>query len=287
MASEEHVDVSVRLPPDLEEWLDQQATDTDRSREDVLRELVAAYRSITEDETGETVVTEADMDAYASQEDVNALESTAVLDDALDEHRDEIDEQLDDIRKRVVQVKREADSKAASDHDHPALGERLDAVENDVTALSESVADVEDDLDSGFENFEDVLEYLTETTDDLEGKTGTLARVLVDVRAELKRLSAREARRAETEALQLAANREGVEAAKCDTCDAEVTIALLTAPECPQCASTFNDVEKRSGLFSSNQLVTGEPPALPEGRADDLDDDLAEELVEHVEDSEE
>ena len=266
MVSEEHVDVSVRLPPDLEEWLDQQATDTDRSREDVLRELVAAYRSITEDETGETVVTEADMDAYASQEDVNALESTAVLDDALDEHRDEIDEQLDDIRKRVVQVKREADSKAASDHDHPALGERLDAVENDVTALSESVADVEDDL---------------------EGKTGTLARVLVDVRAELKRLSAREARRAETEALQLAANREGVEAAKCDTCDAEVTIALLTAPECPQCASTFNDVEKRSGLFSSNQLVTGEPPALPEGRADDLDDDLAEELVEHVEDSEE
>lgn len=286
MASEEHVDVSVRLPPDLEEWLDQQASDTDRSREDVLRELVAAYRSITEDEAGETVVTEPDMDAYASQDDVTDLEARAVLEDALDEHRDDIDEQLDDIRKRVVQVKREADSKAGSDHDHPDLGGRLDAIENDVTALSESVRDVEDDLDSGFENFEDVLEYLTETTDDLDEKTGTLARVLVDARTELKRLSAREARRAETEALKLAANREGVETAKCDACDAAVTVALLTAPECPQCASTFNDVEERSGLFSSNQLVTGDPPALPEGRADDLDEDLAEELVEHVEDGE-
>jgi predicted Zn-ribbon and HTH transcriptional regulator len=144
---------------------------------------------------------------------------------------------------------------------------------------------VEDDLEAGFENFEDVLEYLTETTDDLEGKTGKLARVLVDVRSEVERLRVQESRRAEAEALQLAANREGVRTAKCGECGSPVDVSLLSAPECPHCASTFGDVEKRSGLFSSNRLVTGDPPALPEARDDDLSEALPEDLVADAEDA--
>jgi len=297
MASEEHVDVSVRLPPDLEEWLDQQAADTERSREDVMREIVAAYRSVAEDGTS-SVLTEDDVEGYATQDALDDLEERVaeeestlseladrVADDeaALDDYREAVEEQLDDVRKRVVQVKRGADAKAAADHEHDELAERLDAVEDDLVDVRSAVADVEDDLDAGFENFEDVLEYLTDTTDDLNAKTGTLARVLVDLRSEVKRLSARASRRAEVEALQLAANREGVKRANCGECESSVDVSLLTEPECPNCASTFGDVEKRSGIFSSNRLVTGDPPALPAGHDEDLDEALAEELAEHVE----
>jgi predicted transcriptional regulator len=285
MASEEHVDVSIRLPPDLEEWLTEQATEMNRSREDVVRELVAAYRSMTGGGDAEDLLTVEDVDEFVDEEALEAYVQQAAFEDALDEHREEFEALLDDVRKRVVQVKREADAKAPADHGHDALEERVDALAADVTSTSEAVEAVEEDLEAGFGNFEDVLEYLTETTDELEGKTGTLARVLVDVRSEVKQLRVEQSQRAEAEALQLAANREGVRTAKCGECESPVDISLLSAPECPHCASTFSDVEKRSGLFSSNRLVTGDPPALPEAQDDDLSDELAEELVEEAEDA--
>jgi len=285
MASEEHVDVSIRLPPDLEEWLTEQASEMNRSREDVVQELVAAYRSMTGGDDGADVLTANDVDEFVDEDALEAYVERATFEDALDEHREEFEALLDDVRKRVVQVKREADAKAPAEHDHEALEERVDALAADVTATSEAIEAVEDDMTAGFENFEDVLEYLTETTDELEGKTGTLVRVLVDVRSEVERLRVQESRRAEAEALQLAANREGVRTAKCGECESPVDISLLSAPECPHCASTFSDVEKRSGLFSSNRLVTGDPPALPGGEDDDLSEELAEELVEEAEDA--
>jgi predicted transcriptional regulator len=298
MASEEHVDVSIRLPPDLEEWLTDQATEMNRSREDVVRELVAAYRSMTSGDDAGDVLTAEDVDEFvdadaleayversAFEEALEAYVERSAFEEALDDHREEFEALLDDVRKRVVQVKREADAKAPADHDHEALEERVDALAADVTSTSEAVEAVEDDLEAGFENFEDVLEYLTETTDDLEGKTGKLARVLVDVRSEVERLRVQESRRAEAEALQLAANREGVRTAKCGECGSPVDVSLLSAPECPHCASTFGDVEKRSGLFSSNRLVTGDPPALPEARDDDLSEALPEDLVADAEDA--
>lgn len=287
MASEEHVDVSIRLPPDLEEWLDQQAVEMDRSREDVIRELVAAYRSMTESDAADDVVTVEDLDGVVDEDALEAYVERAAFEDALDEQREEFEDLLSDVRRRVVQVKREADAKAPADHGHVDLEERVDAMAADVADLSETVDRVENDLDAGFENFEDVLEYLTETTDELEGKTGTLARVLVDVRSEVKRLSLQESRRAEAETLKLAANREGIRTAKCEECESPVDVSLLSMPECPHCASTFNDVEKRSGLFSSNRLVTGDPPALPEGHDDDLNAELAEELAEQAEEASE
>jgi len=284
MASEEHVDVSIRLPPDLEEWLTEQATEMNRSREDVVRELVGAYRSMASGDDVD-VLSADDVDAFVDEDALEAYVEQATFEDALGEHREEFEALLEDVRKRVVQVKREADAKAPADHDHEALEERVDALAADVTSTSEAVEAVEDDLATGFENFEDVLEYLTETTDDLEGKTGTLARVLVDVRSEVEQLRVQQSRRAEAEALQLAANREGVRTAKCGECESSVDVSLLSTPECPHCASTFSDVEKRSGLFASDRLVTGDPPALP-GEADgDLSEELAEELVEEAEDA--
>jgi chromosome segregation ATPase len=284
MASEEHVDVSIRLPPDLGEWLTEQAAEMNRNREDVVRELVAAYQSMASGDDVEDVLTADDVDEFVDEDALEAYVQQATFEDALDEHRGEFEALLDDVRKRVVQVKREADAKAPADHEHDALEERVDALAADVTSTSEAVAAVEDDMQAGFENFEDVLEYLTETTDELEEKTGALARVLVDIQSEVKRLRADESRRAEAEALQLAANREGVRTAKCGECESSVDVSLLSAPECPHCASTFSDVEKRSGLFSSSRLVTGDPPALPGGQDDDLNEELAEELVEEAED---
>jgi predicted transcriptional regulator/prefoldin subunit 5 len=288
MAGEEHADVSVRLPSDLEEWLDEHAEATGQSRDELVGEFLSAYRAMQDNGTGAEVLTAADVAEYAEVGDLDDLVDGDELEAALETQRSEFTELLEDVRKRVVQVKRETDAKAPADHDHEVLSAELDELSAAVEALEDDLASVESEMDAGFENFEDVLEYLTDATDDLEAKTGTLASVLVELRSTVERLQAREARRAETDALKLAANREGVESAKCEDCDTPVRIALLSDPECPHCASTFNDVEKRSGLFSSNRLVTGDAPALPEPAPSGLgDEDLVEELAETAEDGDE
>lgn len=294
MASEEQGELADALDPQLRDWLDERAAELDTSREAVLGRIVAAVRAL----------------------DADGEPSDGTLPAPYERRFEELDaeftELLEDVRERVIQVKRETDRKAPADHDHEDLAERLatlsdrlDDVEADLSAvegdaeqvatLSERVdevaadlteqaaavdeveselAAVDDRVDEGFENYEDVLEYLTDTTDELERRLDVLARAVVDVRGEVRRLGGQSAARAEAERLKLAANRSGVRSAACADCGASVDIALLTRPECPQCASSFSDVEPKQGLFGSHTLTTGEPPALRAADEADLDDEL-------------
>jgi predicted transcriptional regulator len=271
MASEEHeeVAVSVDLPQDLREWLDEQAAASGVDAGDLLHDLLAAHRAVDE------------ADGDRPDGDV-----TALLDDRLADQREEFVDLLQDVRKRVVQVKRETDAKAPADHDHEdlaadlaALDDAVDALDADVTELSSTVDEVQTELDAGFENFSDVLDYLTDTTDVLERRIDTLAKAVVEARTELRRQAVQQAVREETAELKLAANQHGLRSATCEECGASVEIGLLTEPECPHCASGFDGIEPKTRFFGSNVLTTGEPPAL-EGAVDaGLDADL-DDLVE-------
>jgi hypothetical protein len=76
----------------------------------------------------------------------------------------------------------------------------------------------------------------------------------------------------------------GVRSADCGECDAAVDLGLLTEPECPHCRSRFADVEKGTGFFGSNTLVTGDAPAI-EGSVG-VDPDELDEVVAGDDDAE-
>ncbi|WP_439027178.1 hypothetical protein [Haloarchaeobius sp. DT45] len=280
MASEEQVDLSVQLPPDLGEWLHEQAAAQDTDPDELLQQLLSAYRTVS--------AVDDDRPAYDLPELLDAHSDE--IDARFDAQHEEFMELIQDVRERVIQVKHETDQKAPAGHTHEELEASLSQVDElaeTVSALDERLETVRADLDAGFQNYEDILEYLVATTDDIDGKLLKLARVTVDLRGEVSRLAAAESRRAGAEALQLAANREGIDRAKCEECDSTVRLALLNEAACPHCASPFSDVERSTsfGPFGSHRLLTGDPPALPESDHSPVDDGLAEEFFEDTEDA--
>ena len=238
---------------------------------DLLEQLLAG--NIDDDGTGPLG------DVLARIEAVEA--SVADLDDALDD-------QIQDVRERVIQVKRETDSKAPGGHDHPELAadltrldEDLTALENHVNAVAEDVSrvdervdDVDDRLSAGFSNYEDVLEYLLDATDDLNRKVDTLARATMRLRERTGRLEAADADRAAADALRETAQTNGVTEAKCEDCGETVRLGLLTEPNCPHCESAFARLDPSRRFFRSSVLRTGRRPALEgevQGEGPDLD----------------
>ncbi|MFC4542148.1 hypothetical protein ACFO5R_09430 [Halosolutus amylolyticus] len=263
MASEDHDDggVSFALPDEVDDWVADTADRRDETRDDVCRRLVTAAHAIATDDEVDPV----------DRDDVDDLQGQ------LDAQREEFVELLEDVRSRVVQVKRETDAKAPAAHDH------------DEYATAEAVADLEADLGTleetvtgGFDNFEDVLEHLLDRTDDLEDRSTVLATAVVDLRDRRDALAERERRRAETERLKLAANRLGIRTATCEECGSAVDLALLTRPECPHCGRTIAEVAAKSSIFGSHTLETGEPPAL-ESHAQTAVGSTSDEVFEAVE----
>ena len=271
MASDDAGDarVSTTVEDPLQEWLDEEAEQLGVSRAELLRRMFVAYRTVAEE--GEEVA----LDAATSLDGPHPEE----LDARLDELEVDVEQKIEDVRERVVQVKREADGKAPADHDHPELREqaegaagKLAELRAELNSIQESLAEVREDLDAGFENYEEVLSYLTDATDDVEQKLTVLAGAVVDLRTRTATVAARESARRAADALTRQANELGVRTARCEECSIRVDLALLARPECPHCASAFTNVEP-GGWFRPATLVVGDVPAL-EGAEVDLDDEL-------------
>lgn len=214
----ESSDPGTPLPEDLSSWLDERASDLGVEPDELLRQLVAAYRLQLEEDPEVT-----------PGPDLAAFE-------------DDVEEKLDDVRRRVVQVKQELDGKAAADHAHPelervgALGEQLDALEERLAAL-EAAAD----------EHEDHLEDVTDRLDDQLAKLTRVARAVVG-------LQGSGGDDALTRIKQTAA-REGYGRAVCEACGEAVDVGLLGAATCPHCAADFAGVEPAPGWFRKPRLV--------------------------------
>jgi len=180
----------------------------------------------------------------------------------------EFQEKLDDVRERVIQVKREADGKAAADHEHDALQESISELRDDVDALDAEMDAVRADLDTGFENFEEILESLTNRANTLENRTERLAGALIGLRDAVEALS--DGHTDPLEPIARAANRNGIKSADCEACSASVDISLLRQPRCPHCEATFSDLQPSKGWFGSATLIVGDPPALTSGAEDNI-----------------
>lgn len=288
------------LPEDLREWVERRAEETDRDPTDVLTRAISAYQLLEEEETIETDGESDRSIALPEDSDVvdrlERLEGRVDQRESLDDHLEqlselegrvadvegELDEKIEDVRERVIQIKQETDAKAPADHDHGDIRKQLQRAVRAAEAANtkgERLTERVERVDQGFDNFEEILEYLTDTTSELEEKLDAIAQTVIDLRQSVGELEGTSSARAAAADLKTEANREGITTAKCDGCESKVYIGLLSTPHCPHCGTTFRDVDPADGLFGSDYLRTGNQPALEGGEADTLDspEDLFEE----------
>ncbi|WP_181686898.1 hypothetical protein [Halorhabdus salina] len=276
-------DSTASLPADLVEWLDERAAELDIDRDVVLEQLVAAYRQ-TADHDGDTPA-----DVGVSSVDRERIE--AVVAEVLEQRQPEIADdvaaavserfadseaveerigavernfqsKLEDVRERVVQVKRETDGKASADHAHDAF-DRLETIDDRLADIEAEVAALEAEIDaapdanelaaleSAVEDLTDSVEAREQRLTDAEEKLRTVGWAISDLRDE------RDQRGTDTlERLKAAAAGHDVSRAVCQNCGNAVEISLMTRPACPHCNAAVTNVEPASGFFSKPALVT-------------------------------
>ncbi|PSP84132.1 hypothetical protein BRC96_06405 [Halobacteriales archaeon QS_6_64_34] len=286
--------VAVELSPELDEWLDERARELGESREELVTQLLAAYRTTTterddgdlaaaldvegrveeamQDELDTSVAAAVD-DALAERVDSTVRDRLPDITDAvesrvegrLDDVEDGFQEKLTDVRQRVVQLKRELDGKAPADHE---------AFET-VAELDDSVAALNRELVAARDEFEDDLSSQTERVNALETRFDDIERRLDDTEEKLKRVAwvvsdlrdnqgGRDAHQKAVARIKRAAAQEGISSASCQNCSENVEIGLLTDPQCPHCNSTVSDVKpeggiirKKASLITAAQLEAG------------------------------
>lgn len=256
------------LPEPLREWVESRAAETGRSPSEVLARATAAYRLLDEHET---LLPEPDAEELSTLESrVETLET-------------EVDEKIQDVRERVIQVKRETDEKAPTDHDHPELRGELDAAVSEAasaaetaeTALAEtetlqsSVEDVAASVDGGFDNYESILRGLKERTDDVRSRTDRLVAAVTRLRDRLSALETADERRTAAATLQREATQKGVTDAVCGSCESTVYLGLLADARCPHCEAPYDGVDADTGFFRPARLVVADRPALEGSRDHD------------------
>lgn len=175
---------------------------------------------------------------------------------------DDYMEKIEDVRQRVIQVKQTADSKAAADHGHPDLADRIDGLAGEIETVEAKIETLGTQLDDRTADTETRLDDLTGAVGDLEEKVQTVAHVVRDLRDDARVGSKRAT---SVEGIKRAAAELDADRAKCGVCGEGVQIGLLTDPECPHCEAVVTDVESKDGFFGSPTLVKAQSIEAPEG----------------------
>lgn len=289
MASEsrEEEAITVELPPDLDEWLDEQAAELGEPREVVVQQLLASYRATAELDDAESLdsvfeIEQQVQDVVADQLDAavaaavdDAIETRldatvqdrlpditdAVegrLDDRFDAVESEFHGKIEDVRERVIQLKKELDTKAPADHEAFAA---VDDLEEEVTALNRELVETRDELDADIadqaaeiEAVESRFDELEARLDDTEDKLKRVAWVVNDLRDDQ---GGRDVHQEAVDSIKRAAAQEGITTASCQNCSESVDVSLLTEPQCPHCNTPVNDVRPEGGIIRKKaRLVT-------------------------------
>jgi len=134
------------------------------------------------------------------------------------------------------------------------LRTRLEAEFDDLRSQLESR------LEAEFDDLETILGYLVDTSDELEDVLArTRRRYQSDVGDLRELITTLQARGTLLQRLLREATDKGVQSARCEHCDEEVDLSLLSRPNCPACESLFTGIdEKRKWfLFADPVLTTG------------------------------
>lgn len=292
MASESSSErtVSITLPSELDDWLDEQAARVDLDRDQLLTQLVASYRTTMKvDREGNPGPLVEDADIVESidervteqlstqvddriedllQERLESEVESAVdsalkgqvteatnsiqrqLGNRIDAVESEFDGKIQDVRERVIQIKKETDRKAAADHHHEAfdqveeLNRQVKTLETDLSRLRREFDELVPDHDESIDGMGDQLESVQE-------RLQTVAWVVSDLREAHEKSGGLRA----VERIKRAAAKADIERANCENCGQSVAISLLTDPECPHCNATVSNVEPSGGWFGKPKLL--------------------------------
>jgi hypothetical protein len=245
------------LSEELDRWLERTAEREGVDRGTLVERAVAAYRLV--EEADDPAGAEFGGGEVGQEQSALRAEVDALVDRVADVE-DDLDEKIDDVRSRVVQVKRETDARAGADHDHPALDARIDAATADAAAAAEAVSDLDERVDRGFENFEEVLNYLCDERDELDRKAAGLASAVVDLRRRTAALEREADARATLDDLRREASRNGVTRGDCGDCGETVHLGLLGDTACPHCGAGLAGVDPGGRFFGSARFVADDRP---------------------------
>jgi predicted Zn-ribbon and HTH transcriptional regulator len=274
--------VTVELPPGLDEWLSERASELDEPREVIVRQLLASYQTTAELDESTSPAELFDIDGAvedAMGDKLDAAVGAAIdsrlddtvrdrlpditdavegrLDDRLDAIEEDFQGKITDVRERVVQLKREIDTKAPADHE---AFDAVDELDEELAALNRELVEVRDETEDGLadqsarvDDIEEHMEDIEERLSDTEDKLRRVAWVVNDLRDDQ---GGRDANQKAVDRIKRAAAQEGISTASCQSCGDSVDIGLLTDPRCPHCNSTVSDVRPEGGIIRKKATLT-------------------------------
>jgi len=270
--------VHVELSADLDEWLTEQAETLGIPREAVMKQLLAAYMTAadSDDEIDDLLQPSADeLDAVVAatvDEKLNGSVESATesavkahipeivdtverqLAERFDALEADFQTKIEDVRERVVQIKRETDAKAPADHSHEefdrinALTQEIEGMEAELAALRDDVTESLEAQDERVDDTAGRIDDIDDRLNDVEDKLTRVAWVVSDLRDDQ---GGRDQNQKAVDRLKRAAAQENISTARCSNCDEQVEIGLLTEPQCPHCNTTVSDVRPEGGIIRS------------------------------------
>lgn len=267
MASE-HGDPEA-LPSDIEEWITDRMEETGDNRETVLAHAVASYRLLTEDEDNSLEELLSELESR-----IGTLESEMEA-ERVDRLEAELNEHVEDLRSRIVDVIKEARKRAPANHSHEDLDARLSTIEDEYDGIHEQdetiteIRQTATELEAEIAELESMVESesssLSKSVERVESKANRLAKTAIKLRDRISRIESHVANQAALAELLETAAHADIEKARCKNCRETINLSILAEPACPHCRSVFNDIEPSSIFFKSAWLTVADQPALEAG----------------------
>jgi len=225
-----------------EEWVDKIAEAEGLSREDVLERLISSYWTLKE-MFQLMEQTEENLEPGESPAGVRASAPTSISSDEFESFREDVSTEIESLRDDFEALEAEVDApNEIIQHLKAELNSVDDRVSHVESKLSNRQDTIQQRLDEEFDNLEVILDYLIETTDEIDDRTEILTDDAFDIRQ-------RRAERDHLAELKQQANRTGVTTARCTYCDTAVNIAMLERPRCPQCDRDIVEIEPNTSWF--------------------------------------
>lgn len=234
-----------------EELLTEITRQVERERDQQIEATVKSILADNLDEQIQSAVRES-VGELITEQITEATNSTQrQLGDRIDALDKKFQSRLDDVRERVIQVKKETDKKAPDSHTHEEL-QTVRKLDSRIDGLEDELQQLRIEIDETLPKHEDGLEELETQLSEIDERLQTVAWVTSDLRDAFESETGLEA----VERIKRAAAKADISSAKCDNCGDEVNLALLTDPECPHCRTTVTNVDANPGWFRSPRLET-------------------------------